>query len=152
MPRSSQVATDGDSPRPARSTSASKPVEQAIAEGFAPIGPAPALPLKAPSSDLPRTLFIEQLAPLIGKTETTIRTCATNAKYAHLIPRPFKLPHSRRLCWYERDVLAWIESTRPAEPPPPKRPRGRPTKAEQLSRARWAQSAAMQASVKGGEQ
>lgn len=90
------------------------------------------------SSDLPRMLFVEQLSTLIGKTATTIRTCATNDKYKHLIPKPFKLPHSRRLCWYEHEVLAWIESNRPAEPPPPKRPRGRPTKVEQLARARWA--------------
>ncbi len=142
MPRSSPVARTGDSPRSARSTSASKPVTQAIEDGFARAAPAPTLPPVAASADLPRILFIEQLAPLIGKTETTIRTCATNAKYAHLIPRPFKLPHSRRLCWYERDVLAWIESTRPAEPPPPRRPRGRPTKAEQLARQRWANSTA----------
>ena len=106
----------------------------------------------AVTGDLPKLLFIEQLSALIGKTETTIRTCATNAKYAHLIPRPFKLPNSRRLCWYERDVLEWIESTRPAEPPPPRRPRGRPTKAEQLSRARWAQNNTAQPSAKGGEQ
>lgn len=82
-------------------------------------------------------LFVEQLSEQIGKTANTIRTCATNKKYQHLIPRPFKLPNSRRLCWYEHDVLAWINSTRPAEPPPPKRPRGRPTKTEQLARARW---------------
>ena len=82
-------------------------------------------------------LFVEQLSEQIGKTANTIRTCATNKKYQHLIPRPFKLPNSRRLCWYEHDVLAWINSTRPAEPPPAKRPRGRPTKTEQLSRARW---------------
>ena len=82
-------------------------------------------------------LFVEQLSEQIGKTANTIRTCATNKKYQHLIPRPFKLPNSRRLCWYEHDVLAWINSTRPAEPPPPKRPRGRPTKVEQLARARW---------------
>ena len=100
MPRSTHVANTGDSPLPDRSTSASKPVAQTIAELFAPVGPGPALPTAAPASDLPRTLFIEQLAQLIGKTETTIRTCATNAKYAHLIPRPFKLPNSRRLCWY----------------------------------------------------
>ena len=93
----------------------------------------------AVTGDLPKILFIEQLSALIGKTETTIRTCATNAKYAHLIPRPFKLPNSRRLCWYEHDVLAWISSTRPTEPPPPRRLRGRPTKVEQLSRARWQQ-------------
>mgnify|MGYP003612737913 CR=1 FL=1 len=94
--------------------------------------------------DLPKILFIEQLSALIGKTETTIRTCATNAKYAHLIPRPFKLPNSRRLCWYERDVLAWINSTRPAEKKTKKRPPGRPTKVEQLVRQRWAETAAAQ--------
>ena len=152
MPRSSPVARTGDSSRPARSKSATEPVAQAVAEGFAPVCIAPSLPPVAPPADLPRILFIEQLASLIGKTETTIRTCATNAKYAHLIPRPFKLPNSRRLCWYERDVLQWIESTRPAEPPPPRRPRGRPTKAEQLSRARWAQNNTAQPSAKGGEQ
>jgi hypothetical protein len=90
--------------------------------------------------DLPKILFIEQLSLLIGKTATTIRTCATNAKYAHLIPRPFKLPNSRRLCWYEHDVRAWMDSTRPAEPPPIKRRRGRPMKTEQLARLRWERS------------
>lgn len=88
-----------------------------------------------PGNELPRILFIEQLSSLIGKTETTIRTCATNAKYAHLIPRPFKMPHSRRLCWYEHEVLAWIDSHRPPEPEQ-RRPRGRPTKTEQLARLR----------------
>lgn len=90
------------------------------------------------SGDLPRILFIEELSALIGKTATTIRTCATNGKYQHLIPRPFKMPNSRRLCWYERDVLEWIDSNRPAEPPPTRRRPGRPTKAEQISRQRWA--------------
>lgn len=88
-------------------------------------------------SSLHTLLFIEQLSALIGKTPATIRTCATNKKYAHLIPPPFKLPNSRRLCWYQHEVLAWIESSRPATPPPEKRPRGRPTKIEQLERSRW---------------
>lgn len=95
--------------------------------------------LVAAEGQLPKILFVEQLSALLGKTTNTIRTCATNRKYAHLIPRPFKLPHSRRLCWYEHEVLQWIESNRPAQPPPPKRPRGRPTKIEQLARARWQQ-------------
>lgn len=90
---------------------------------------------------IPRIIFIEQLSALIGKTATTIRTCATNAKYTHLIPRPFKMPGSRRLCWYENEVLQWIESSKPATPPPTKRPRGRPTKAEQLAMQRWAATA-----------
>src|SRR5437868_7191122 len=42
---------------------------------------------------LKRILFIEELSTLIGKAATTIRTCATNRKYQHLIPRPFKLPN-----------------------------------------------------------
>lgn len=91
----------------------------------------------APSSGTPQRIHIDRTSALIGKTETTIRTCATNKKYQHLIPRPFKMPNSRRLCWFEHEVLAWMQSNRPAEPPPPKRPRGRPTKVEQLARARW---------------
>ena len=91
------------------------------------------------STTLPvRILFTEQLSALIGKSPTTIRTFATSSKYKHLIPRPFKMPGSRRLCWYENDVLEWIEATRPAEPPPERRPRGRPTKREQQILAQWA--------------
>jgi predicted DNA-binding transcriptional regulator AlpA len=95
-------------------------------------------PHVTPSHCSVRILFIEDLSLLIGKSLTTIRTFATSEKYKHLIPRPFKMPGSRRLCWYEHDVLAWIASTKPVEPPPPRRPRGRPTKAEQLARQRWA--------------
>lgn len=90
-------------------------------------------PILAPT--LRRILFIEELSALIGKTATTIRTCATNAKYQHLIPRPFKLPHSRRLAWYEDEVQAWLQGAQPVAPLQPKR-RGRPTKAEQLARMR----------------
>jgi predicted DNA-binding transcriptional regulator AlpA len=93
-----------------------------------------------PSDALPiRILFIEQVSQLLGKSVATVRTFATCKRYLHLIPRPFKMPHSRRLCWYESDVLKWIESARPAEPPPPRRRPGRPTKAEQVARQRWAE-------------
>ena len=101
------------------------------------------------SGGIPRCIRIEELSELIGKTATTIRTCATNKKYQHLIPTPFKMPNSRRLCWWEHEVLAWIESNRPAEPPPPRRQRGRPTKVEQLARERWAQTSAARASGEG---
>lgn len=87
----------------------------------------------------PRIIFVERISELIGKTPTTIRTCSTNSKYAHLIPRPFKMPHSNRLCWYEHEVFAWIEKHKPASPEL-KRPRGRPTKVEQLERDRWLSS------------
>lgn len=88
-----------------------------------------------------KILFIEQLSPLIGKSCTTIRTFVSHVKYKdrNLIPRPFKMPGSRRLCWYEHEVFAWIESCRPVEPPPLRRPRGRPTKVEQLTRLKFAQ-------------
>ncbi len=65
---------------------------------------------------LPEVLKIEDVAALIGKAPTTIRTCATNKKYAHLIPRPFKLPSSRRLCWYRDEVLAWMAKATPIQP------------------------------------
>lgn len=113
--------------------------------------PVPRLPeahagLQASSPSPVRILVIEQLSTLIGKSATSIRTYATSQQYKNkdLIPRPFKMPHSRRLCWYEHEVLAWIEAHRPAEPPPPKRPRGRPTKLEQLSRQRWASAGSSQ--------
>jgi len=84
---------------------------------------------------LKRTIFIEELSVLIGKTATTIRTCATNAKYHHLIPRPRKMPNSRRLFWYEEDVQAWQAASLPVSPLARRR-RGRPTKTEQVVRAR----------------
>lgn len=58
------------------------------------------------SGGIPKSIQIEELSALIHKSENTIRTCATNKKYQHLIPRPFKMPHSRRLCWWLDDVLA----------------------------------------------
>ena len=87
-----------------------------------------------PPAPVRRVMFIEELSALIGKTANTIRTCSTNRKYQHLIPRPFKFPHSRRLAWYAEDVTAWMEAARPVGEPV-KRRRGRPTKAEQLARS-----------------
>jgi predicted DNA-binding transcriptional regulator AlpA len=92
----------------------------------------------ADSSSEESAAALEELSALIGKTANTIRTCATNAKYQHLIPRPFKLPHSRRLAWYEEDVLAWLSKAQPVGPEPMRRRRGRPTKLEQIARARVA--------------
>lgn len=97
----------------------------------------PVFPSPSGLDGLPRILFIEQLSALIGKTPTTIRTCVSNKKYSHLIPTPFKMPHSRRLCWYESEVLAWIDSHRLSETPTTRRPRGRPRKVEQLARQRY---------------
>lgn len=85
--------------------------------------------------ELPRVIYIEQLSEIIGKSATTIRTCATNEKYKHLIPRPFKLPHSRRLAWYEKDVKAWLAGATAVQPPTKPR-RGPPTKAERTAAER----------------
>lgn len=68
--------------------------------------------LSAQRGSSPRVLFVEQLAELIGKTPATIRTFAAKERYKHLIPAPFKMPHSRRLCWYEHEVFAWMEQNR----------------------------------------
>lgn len=87
------------------------------------------------SNDLPCIIFIEKLSEVIGKSATTIRTCATNEKYKHLIPRPFKMPHSRRLAWYERDVQAWLAASTAIRPPSKPR-RGPPTKSEQVAATR----------------
>ena len=83
-------------------------------------------------SALPRILFVEQLSQIIGKTATTIRTCATNEKYKHLIPRPFKMPNSRRLAWYEQEVLAWLAGAQVVKPSNKAR-RGPPTKIERVA-------------------
>jgi predicted DNA-binding transcriptional regulator AlpA len=90
-------------------------------------------------AQLPATVFIAEVSQLIGKTETTIRTCATNEKYFHLIPRPFKLPNSRRLCWLKNDVLAWLNSSTQVMAAGEKK-RGRPTKREAQRRAQINQS------------
>jgi predicted DNA-binding transcriptional regulator AlpA len=85
------------------------------------------------TGELPRIIQISELSQLINKTETTIRTCATNAKYLHLIPRPFKLPASRRLCWLLSDVLVWLGKAQQVQPTARRR-RGRPTKTQTLAR------------------
>ena len=84
-----------------------------------------------------RLLFIEDVSLQIGKTATTIRTCATNEKYFHLIPRPFKLPSSRRLLWREEDVQAWINQATTVGQV--KRRRGAPTKAERVAKEKAVQ-------------
>lgn len=65
-----------------------------------------------------RLLYIEDLAPLIGKTPSTIRTFVSRRdSYRHLIPPPYKLPGSLRLVWYEDDVAQWLAATTPVFPP-----------------------------------
>jgi predicted DNA-binding transcriptional regulator AlpA len=58
-------------------------------------------------------IFIEELSGLIGKKTATIRTNATCKRYLHLIPRPIKLPNSRRLAWRWSDIKEWLDSAKP---------------------------------------
>ena len=95
------------------------------------------MPTPVPNSSVSRILFIEEVSAIIGKTATTIRTCATNEKYFHLIPRPFKLPSSRRLLWREEDVQAWINQATTVGQV--KRRRGAPTKAERVAKEKAVQ-------------
>ena len=90
------------------------------------------MPTPVPNSSVSRILFIEEVSAIIGKTATTIRTCATNEKYFHLIPRPLKLPNSRRLAWREEDIQAWLAQATPVGQV--RRRRGAPTKAERAAR------------------
>lgn len=90
----------------------------------------------SPLPPLPRLLFSEDLARITGLSITTIRCYTGNKKkFGHLLPKWFKLPGSRRLTWLEADVIAWVKAGQTAMPAA-KRPRGRPTKAEQVAQER----------------
>ena len=83
-----------------------------------------------------RTLIhIERVAELLGIGVGSIRTYVNNSKHHHRIPLPFRIEGRRKLCWYQEDVLAWLEARR-AIPLPEYRPRGRPS-IEELSRRNY---------------
>ncbi len=82
-----------------------------------------------------RILHVEQLSELIGRKPSSIRTYCSNPEYQHLVPPPFKLMGSRRLCWKEAEVLSWIDGGSITYGLGPLPRRGRPTKREQLARA-----------------
>ena len=56
----------------------------------------------------PPLVFVEELAQLIGKTDTTIRTYSADPRRRDRIPPPIRLPNSRRLCWLREEVYKWI--------------------------------------------
>lgn len=81
---------------------------------------------------LPRLLFSEDIAQIMGLSVTTIRHYTGNPeKFGHLLPQWFKLPGARRLAWLPETIDAWIKAGTEAIPKPTRR-RGRPTKAEQV--------------------
>lgn len=83
-----------------------------------------------------QTLTVPDMARLLGLTETTIRTYATARQYIHLLPRPFKRPGGRRLLWDADEVRAWLAAGRPPSIEKPRKQRGRPSKTQQVARAR----------------
>lgn len=65
-----------------------------------------------------------QLAQLIGKKETTIRTCASSGdpQRRSLIPKWTKIGNDRRLFFRKEDILAWVGQIT-SSPPKLGRPR-----------------------------
>ena len=62
------------------------------------------------SIDNIRMLRAEDLAPLLGRAVTTIKTDVR--RRPETLPPRFKIPGSNRVMWLEADVLAWIEAQR----------------------------------------
>lgn len=84
-------------------------------------------------SALPRVLFTEDIAKFMGLSTRTILFYTGNKKdYGHKLPPWFKL--NRRLMWLESDVLEFVTKAQQAAAGIT-RPRGRPTKVEQVRRA-----------------
>lgn len=57
-----------------------------------------------------RMLRAEDLAPLLGRAVSTIKTDVR--RRPETLPPRFKIPGSNRVMWLEADVLAWIEAQR----------------------------------------
>lgn len=95
--------------------------------------------LLASLSSFPPAFGVDQLADLLDKTPAAI--LADRSRAPHRVP-PACLPYgTQKPVWLLADVVAWLAEHReqPTAPPaaddvPPRR-RGRPTKAEQASRA-----------------
>ena len=75
-----------------------------------------------------RTWTIQDLVPIVKKTESTIRTDL--CRRPHVLPPTLKVPGSRRVVFF--GVEEWL-SRHAATSVPPARP-GRPTKAEQIAK------------------
>lgn len=88
-------------------------------------------------------LTVEELATYLHKSVASIRSDSTRNPQS--LPPICRLPGTKRLLWRMEDVQAWIDQHVRCEAPVPamQRPdlspaprRGRPTKAEQVTRQR----------------
>jgi hypothetical protein len=85
---------------------------------------------------LPAVLFVADLAKLLNLSQLTVRFYAGNReKWGQMLSPFFKLPSSRRLCWYATDVQTWLDDARSKSLTVKRRRRGRPTKKEQVEGA-----------------
>lgn len=57
-----------------------------------------------------KTLGPEDLAPLLGRAVSTIKTDVR--RRPETLPPRLQIPGSTRLLWLEQDVIEWIESIR----------------------------------------
>ena len=99
-----------------------------------------------PAESLPLVLLnTGTLASLIGVSRTTVQKDLSRAPYR--LPPPIWIPGRRSARWLLTDVEAWLKGLRssPAALPAStqgKRKRGRPSKAEQIAKARMTGGAA----------
>jgi hypothetical protein len=87
------------------------------------------------------TLTVEDMAVLLHKDVTSIRSDVL--RNPRSLPPVLRLPGNRRLLWRRTDVDVWLAAHVVGGPAaaspcsadlPPRRRRGRPTKAEQIAR------------------
>jgi len=57
-----------------------------------------------------RTLTPKDLAPLLGRAESTIKTDVR--RRPDTLPPRLRIPGSNRLIWLEKDVVAWLNKCR----------------------------------------
>lgn len=57
-----------------------------------------------------KTLTAEDLAPLLGRAVSTIKTDVR--RRPETLPPRLQIPGSTRLLWLEQDVVEWIEKLR----------------------------------------
>jgi predicted DNA-binding transcriptional regulator AlpA len=62
-----------------------------------------------------RTLTPEELAPILGRAASTIRTDVR--RRPQTLPPRLRIPGSNRLLWLETDVAEWFEKLRKNESP-----------------------------------
>src|ERR1035437_1798532 len=85
---------------------------------------------------LPRILHVEDIAELFHLTIGTVRQYTGNKELNHLLPKWFKFPGQRRLCWLDSTVHEFLLAAQVEPDQDLPKPKGRPTKSEQIAQQR----------------